>query len=112
MNSIKLVMISALISIISMSAFAEMPTMGNQQGNMPMMGNQQSNMPMMGNQQGNMPMMGNQQGNMPMMGNRQAMMHSMMSMKQQHMYQMQNRLANIEALLRELVAIQKANQTK
>ena len=92
MNAIKSVMIAAIISIISISAYADMPTMPNQQGNMPMMGNQQ--------------------GSMPMMGNRREMMQSMMSMKQQHMHKMENHLANIEALLRELVAIQKANQSK
>ena len=102
MNSIKLVIISALISVLSVNAYAEMPMMDNQQGNMPMMDNQQ----------GNMPMMGNRQGSMPMMGNRHEMMQAMMSTKHQHMQQMENHLANIEALLRELVAIQKANQNK
>jgi hypothetical protein len=118
MNSLKLVIVSVFMSVLSMNAHSETPMMTDQQGNMPMMGNYQG-MPMMGNQrgmmgtqQGSMPMMRNQQGNMPMMGDRQGMMQAMMSMRQQHMQQMENRLANIEALLRELVAIQKSNSQK
>ncbi len=109
----------------------QMPMMYGQQSNMPMMGNQQQ-MPMMYGQQGNMPMMGSpqqmpmmygQQGNMPMMGSPQQMpmmygqrgcmmnpqmMHYMMNTKYQHMQRMEAHLANIEARLGELVALQRA----
>ena len=127
MKFVKTIIASTLIFVTSLTVYADMrpvtqsfeqdgvntttPMMGNQQGGMPMLGNQQGGMPMMGNQQGSMPMMGNRQGGMPMMGNRHKMMQSMMSMKQQHMQKMENHLANIEALLRELVVIQK-NKSK
>lgn len=58
-----------------------------------------------------MPMMGRGQGNC-MGGGRMGMMNpqmkqQMMAMKQAHMKKMENHLANIEALLRELVEMQK-----
>jgi len=65
--------------------------------------NPEMNMPgqhMMGGHQGGMPMMGGPQGRgMPMM--------NMMQQKQAHMQRMETHLGNIEALLRELVALQK-----
>ncbi|MBU0499127.1 MAG: hypothetical protein KJ558_06065 [Gammaproteobacteria bacterium] len=103
-----------------------MPMTGGPQGDMPMMGNPQGNMPMMGGPQGNMPMMGNPPGNMPMTGyqpgyagmpcnrggNMPGMMWQqggmpMMQQMPQHMQTMETRLANIEALLKELVELQK-----
>ena len=69
-------------------------------------------MPMMGCQHGRMPMMHHQQGGMPMMGvpggmRRPQMRQQMMAMRQQHMQTMETRLANIEALLQQLVELQK-----
>ena len=98
-----------------------MPMMhGNRPGGMPMMGggNRTGNMPMMrgypvgmmpmmvgGNQGGMMPMMmGSNQGGMPMM----KMMQQKQAMMKNHMKIMETRLANIEALLQQLVELQKA----
>ena len=109
------------------------PMMGNMQGMPPMMGN-----PAMGNQRGNRPMMMPPQGmpsnmppmqygrmpNMPMMGGNpmysQPMPQGrmpMMQMRQQkhamkaaHMKKMETSLANIEALLKQLVELQKSSK--
>lgn len=72
---------------------------------------------MRGNQQAmnrrGSPMMGRGQGNR-MGGRHMGMMNpqmkqQMMAMKQAHMRKMEGHLANIEALLRELVEMQKSN---
>jgi len=95
--------------------------MQGRQGNMPMMQGRQGGMPMMmQGRQGNMPMMQGQQGNMPMMQGHQGMMgnhqpcnmssemkQQMVTEKKKHMQAMEQHLANIEALLRELVELQK-----
>jgi len=72
-------------------------------GQNPMMSNQQGNMPMMSNQQGNMPMMGGNMDSMPMM----KMMQERHAMMQAHMVRMETHMANIEALLGQLVELQK-----
>lgn len=84
---------------------------------MPMMEGQGK--PMMGHQPGGMGsgkcgggrMMNNPQAGMPMMGGgmmNPQQMQQMMTMRQQHMKTMEDRLANIEALLQQLVDLQKA----
>lgn len=77
--------------------------MGGPQGGMPMMNGTQGGMPMMNGPQGGMPMMRGGRGGMPMM----QMMQKKQAMMQQHMRTVEGRLANIEALLKELVALQK-----
>ena len=72
-------------------------------GQMPMMAGQQGGMPMMQGQPGGMPMMQGQQGGMPMM----QMMQERHAMMQAHMTKMETHMANIEALLRQLVELQK-----
>lgn len=100
-----------------------MPMMRGHQGNMPMMGNQQRamQMPMMRGPQGSMPMMIQPQANMPMMGNQQnrlsmkqlkkmnkrKMRQQKQAMKKAQMKKMETHLENIEALLKELVELQK-----
>lgn len=85
--------------------------------NMPMMGGSGGQMPMMAYPQGQQGQQGQaqvapgQQGQMPMypygyMMHPQ-MMQYMMGANQQHMQVMEQRLANIEALLRQLVELQK-----
>jgi len=79
---------------------------GGQQGPMPMMGRgPRGGMPMMGGgPRGGMPMMGGgPRGGMPMM----QMMERKQAMMRQHMQTVEQRLGNIEALLRELVELQK-----
>lgn len=87
-------------------------------GGMPMMQGPQGGMPMYG-YPGGMPMMQGPQGGMPMYGypggvpmsHHDGMTHSHghhHGRGQQHMQQVEARLANIEALLRELVALQRA----
>ena len=76
---------------------------------MPMAGGR---MPMMGGPQGRMPMMHGQGEEMPMMGGpggmlNPQMMQQMMAMRLQHMQTMETHLANIEALLQQLVELQK-----
>jgi hypothetical protein len=111
-----------------------MPMMYGHPGGMPMMGGQRpmmpgqpgmmpprdsgqkaagqsSNMPM-GGEPGNMPMMYGKPGGMPMMQGRRGMMNpqmmqSMMAMRQQHMTSIDQHPANIEALLKQLVELQK-----
>lgn len=105
-----------------------MPMMGNQQGamQMPMMRGPQGNIPMMVNQQRGMqmPMMGRPQGNMPMMGsqqkrmsmkqfkkmNKRKMRQQKQAKKEQQRKKMETHLANIEALLKELVELQKSKK--
>ncbi|HFD86237.1 MAG TPA: hypothetical protein ENJ35_01005 [Gammaproteobacteria bacterium] len=77
--------------------------MGGAQGGMPMMNGPQGGMPMMNGPQGGMPMMRGGRGGMPMM----QMMQKKQAMMQQHMRTVEGRLANIEALLKQLVALQK-----
>ena len=79
--------------------------------NMPMMGGAAGQMPMMGYPQGQNQAAPGQPGQMPMyqygyMMNPQ-MMQYMVGMNQQHMQVMEQRLANIEALLKQLVELQK-----
>ncbi len=80
----------------------DQPENGN---GMMMGGGQQGPMPMMGRgPRGGMPMMGGgPRGGMPMM----QMMERKQAMMRQHMQTVEQRLGNIEALLRELVALQK-----
>jgi hypothetical protein len=59
---------------------------------------------MMNGPQGGMPMMRGRQGGMPPM---MQMMQQKQAMMQQHMQVVEGRLANIEALLKELVSLQK-----
>ena len=81
-------------------------------GQMPMNKNQRpmgtGQMPM---NRGQTPMMGRGQGNRMCRGKmghmNPRMKQQMMARKQAHMKKMENHLANIEALLRELVAMQK-----
>ena len=79
--------------------------------NMPMMGGNAGQMPMMQYPQGQNQAAPGQPGQMPMyqygyMMNPQ-MMQYMVGMNQQHMQVMEQRLANIEALLKQLVELQK-----
>ncbi len=89
------------------------PMMRGQQGQMPMMQGQQGQMPMMQGQQGQMPMMYGQQGYMPMMYGQQGQMPMLQLMQQrhavadEHMKKMEQHMANIEALLKQLVELQK-----
>ena len=76
-----------------------MPMMGNRAGHVPM--GQGQGMPMM--QGGGMPMMGGNMGHMPMM----QMMQQRHVMMQAHMQRMETHMANIEALLEQLVELQK-----
>lgn len=66
----------------------------------PMAGGQ---MPMMAGQKGGMPMMGGNMEGMPMM----QMMQERQAMMQAHMTKMETHMANIEALLQQLVELQK-----
>ena len=94
-----------------------MPMMYGQPGGIPMMGYQHGGMPMTGAQQGaasanrdpgsGMPMQGCRHGGNPMMG-QGPMMAQRQEMMQRHMRIMQQRLANIEALLQRLVQLQQA----
>ena len=79
---------------------AETPVAG---GQMPMTQGQQGGMPMMQGQSGGMPMMQGQPGGMPMM----QMMQERHAMMQAHMTKMETHMANIEALLQQLVELQK-----
>ena len=76
-----------------------MPMMRGRPG-LPMVHDEQSDMPMLRSRKGRMPMMHGRQGGMHMMHHR----HDEM---QAHRKKMENYLANIEALLRELVELQK-----
>lgn len=82
-----------------------MPMMGGGHRGMPMMHGGQSGIPMMGGKHRGMPMHGGQDG-MPMMGNRQMMMQHKRAMMHAHMQGVEQRLANIEALLQQLVEFQ------
>ena len=84
-------------------AGGQMPMMQGQQGGMPMMQGQPGGMPMMQGQPGGMPMMQGQPGGMPMM----QMMQERHAMMQAHMTKMETHMANIEALLQQLVELQK-----
>lgn len=96
MKMVKMVVISTLVSAVSLTAMAS-PT-----GETEIEGYGPGSMPMMQGQ-GGMPMMRGQQGNMPMMN----MMREKQAMMQTHMKTMETRLANIEALLQQLVELQK-----
>ena len=84
-------------------AGGQMPMTQGQQGGMPMMQGQSGGMPMMQGQPGGMPMMQGQPGGMPMM----QMMQERHAMMQAHMTKMETHMANIEALLQQLVEMQK-----
>lgn len=103
MKLIKMSTAAMLASIISISAVAdENHHPGEDQAaasQMPAAGGQ---MPKM-NQQGPMAGMMGQQGQMPMM----QMMHQKQAMMQEHMKKTEGHLANIEALLKQLVELQK-----
>ncbi len=97
MNIKKTLLVCAMTIGLSLPAFAD--NNNTQAANPPP--NPEMNMPgqhMMGGNQSRMPMMGGPKG-MPMM--------NMMQQKQAHMQRMETHLGNIEALLRELVALQK-----
>ncbi len=133
MKTVKMIAISMLVSAAALAAFdviseesetvspdtfymmpgGHMPMMYGQQGQMPMMRGQQGQMPMMQGQQGQMPMMYGQQGYMPMMYGQQGQMPMLQLMQQrhavadEHMKKMEQHMANIEALLKQLVELQK-----
>lgn len=81
---------------------ATAPPVSEANGPKPMTQQQPGDGPMMQNQQGGMPMRGGPRGRM-----HPQMMQQMMTMRQQHMQTMETRLANIEALLQQLVELQK-----
>ncbi|RUM94548.1 MAG: hypothetical protein DSZ28_02620 [Thiothrix sp.] len=96
MKLIKMSTAAILASIISISAVAdEDHHPGEDQA-------ASSQMPEM-NQQGQMPGMMGQPGQMPMM----QMMQQKQAMMQEHMKKTEGHLANIEALLKQLVELQK-----
>ncbi len=123
MKTVKMIAISMLVSAAALAAFdviskesetvspdtfymkpgGHMPMMYGQQGQMPMMRGQQGQMPMMYGQQGRMPMMYGQQGQMPML----QLMQQRHAVADAHMKKMEQHMANIEALLKQLVELQK-----
>lgn len=95
MKLLNLMTATALATTISFSAMAETEHHPEEAAE-----SASAKMPMGG---GQMPMMGAQQGGMM----NPQMMQNMMAMRQKHMQTMETRLANIEALLRQLVELQK-----
>lgn len=79
------------------------PGMGMMQG---------GNMPMQGGQPGMGMMPGMMQGGKGMGMMNPEHMQKMMAMKQEHMQKMEQHMANMEALLKELVELQKAQAAK
>jgi hypothetical protein len=93
--------------MMQMMMMQMMQMMQQRHGNsMPMQGNQgghHGGMGMMGGKQGGMGMMGGSNGGMPKM----EMMQEKQAEMKQHMQSMDTKLGNIEALLQELVDLQK-----
>ena len=87
------------------AAASSSDTMPMAGGTMPMAGGTMPMAPGQGGMMGKgaMPMMDPQQGGMM----NPQMMHNMMAMRQKHMLTMETHMANIEALLRQLVELQK-----
>jgi hypothetical protein len=104
MRNSKLIVVSAFASTLSWAALA---TASEQAQSASELGSPPSRaMPMQGGPQGGTSMMRGQQGRMPMMQGQQGRMPMMMQMKQAHMKKMETHLANIEALLKQLVELQ------
>jgi hypothetical protein len=121
MKILNMIVVSTFATVVSFSALADqnhkseapfkpaynttqtMPMMGGNQGGMGMMQGNRGGMPMMGGNQGGMPMMHGNKGGMPMM----MKMQQKQAMMQAHMLKMETHLANIEALLKELVELSK-----
>ena len=112
MKNLKIIAVSTFAAVISISVIADenhkseapIKLAENTTQSMPMMGGGQGGMPMMGGNQGGMGMMhGNKGGMPPMMMN----MQQKQAMMQAHMVKMETHMANIEALLKELVELSK-----
>lgn len=111
MKLLNAMMITTLVTAVSLSAVAEMghdvakatetapSQMPAASGHMPMMGGQPGEM----KGQGNMPMMAGGMEGMPMM----KMMQERHAVMQAHMVKMETHMANVEALLTQLVELQK-----
>ena len=97
---ITILMMSVSVSVMADSGHSKEEIKTGTATQMPMASEQ---MPMKGDQPGTMPMMGGNMGNMPMM----QMMQKRHAMMQAHMLKMETHMANIEALLGQLVELQK-----
>jgi len=110
MKILKVTSAGALATMLSLSAIADSKhhpegAAESPSASMPMAGGTMPMAPGQGGMMGKgaMPMMDPQQGGMM----NPQMMKNMMAMRQKHMQTMETHLANIEALLRQLVELQK-----